>query len=228
MLEPNDAVRSQRLAVFAPDLIVEVTSVCDRACPGCYSPTLRTKEAPELTFLEHPEMYLGAEPLDAVLEELGGVVRTVSLRGGEPSRHPLLAELVAVARLRGLEVIIETHARWVLDDHERTTRWLMAFADPGVSLKVSYDRMHGLKPMELQRVLGRLDGAGVRWSIAITEPTFDAFLKTRAQCHGVPDERIVFQHKVTDHRLLVHPPLGTVDVGGTRKRALTVKAELGA
>jgi hypothetical protein len=52
------------LATFEPDLIVEVTSVWDRYCPGCYSPKIRTDAGPpELTALHRQEPHAFPRPL---------------------------------------------------------------------------------------------------------------------------------------------------------------------
>ncbi|WP_208349518.1 hypothetical protein [Pseudaestuariivita rosea] len=77
---------------FDPELIVEVTSVCDLNCPGCYSPTLRTTEKPEITFAQYPDMFMLPRTLAQALFSLHPAPRRLSLRGGEPSRHPLLEQ----------------------------------------------------------------------------------------------------------------------------------------
>lgn len=205
------------MGAFAPDVIVEVTTVCDRACPGCYSPTLRTREDPAAVHARHPELFLSPEALERVLEDLGELPGGISLRGGEPSRHPLLAALVEVSRRWATTVWVETHARFLLQPSPLVAEWLRALHHTNAIVKISYDRMHGLKEQQLRVVTEALDRATVRWMIAITEPDHESFARTRAGCAFVPDERVVFQHKVTDHRLLVQPRLGTIDVGGRRR-----------
>ena len=213
---------------FAPDLIVEVTTVCDRACPGCYSPTLRTHEDIEATHRSHPELFMSPETLDLAIVDLGERPDGMSLRGGEPSRHPRLAALIEVAARHTHRVWVETHARWLLGNNRFAAEWLSVLVRTGSIVKVSYDRMHSLSEPQLRAVVKALDEARVRWSVAITEPDSASFAATRRECAWIEDERVIFQHKVRDHRLLVEPRLGTIDVAGrhrarpTHKKALEV------
>ncbi|MCX4244098.1 hypothetical protein [Paraliomyxa miuraensis] len=202
---------------FTPDLIVEVTTVCDRACPGCYSPTLRTREDPAVVLAQNPELFLSPQTLEDALQGLGEPVNGLSLRGGEPSRHPLLSALVEVSRRWTYTVWVETHARFLLHDNQYAAGWLETLHRTESIVKISYDRMHRLKAEQLRVVIDALEQSRVRWMIAITEPDHESFARTRAECAWIDDEHVIFQHKVTDHRLLVQPRLGTIDVAGRRR-----------
>jgi organic radical activating enzyme len=222
----NDAVDLSQLATFLPDLIVEVTSVCDRACPGCYSPTIRSSAAPDTLLREHPDAYLSPERLGKAFRDLNERDLRVSLRGGEPSRHAQLLDLVATADEFCKETYVETHARWLLTDEPHVAIWLAGFREFQTVVKVSFDRMHSLSHEQLRAITDRLSEAQVRWVVAITEPTAQDFERTRALCPWVPEDKLIFQEKVRDHRLLVEPRLGTVSVDGSRKQRLTTKSAM--
>ncbi|NVB40112.1 hypothetical protein G6O69_19860 [Pseudenhygromyxa sp. WMMC2535] len=211
---------------FSPDLIVEVTSVCDRKCPGCYSPTLRTTDDLEETFRARPELFLDARTLSAALAQLPEMPGGIALRGGEPSRHPALESLIVASRRFSARVWVETHARWLLEPDALGRRWLAVLRDTGSIVKISFDRMHALRREQLEAVCETLGAHGVDWIIAITEPTLEKFSISRQACAWVDDDKVVFQEKVTDHRLLVQPRLGTLDVGGSLQRQPTAKLSL--
>ncbi len=222
-MEMSETESSADLSLFTPDLVVEVTSVCDLNCPGCYSPTLRTTEDPEKTYREHPEMFLSADQLREAVLGMPIQPESMSLRGGEPSRHPELASVIEVAAETTSKVWVETHARWLADDSPRRRRWVEVLRATNTIVKVSFDKMHHLRTDVLQRITDTLEAENLRWMIAITEPDLPSFERTRQRCHWVGDERIHFQQWVTDHRLLVHPPLGTLTVVGQVQAHPTAK-----
>ncbi|WP_208349536.1 hypothetical protein [Pseudaestuariivita rosea] len=111
-------------------------------------------------------------------------------------------------------VWVETHARWLAVDDARRRDWIDCFRQTNAIVKVSFDKMHHLRTDILREITTVLDAEGLRWMIAITEPDEASFLKTRNRCDWVEDRRITFQKLVTDHRLLVSPPLGTLSMIG--------------
>ncbi|NSX55807.1 4Fe-4S cluster-binding domain-containing protein [Parasulfitobacter algicola] len=209
----ND-IRKTEVFCFDPELIVEITSVCDLNCPGCYSPTLRTTEKPEITLAQHPDMFMQPAALAKALSNLNPTPRSLSLRGGEPSRHPLLADLIRVSADVCETVWVETHARWLAVNDDRRRDWIQTFKQTNAIVKVSFDKMHHLRTDILRDITDVLEAEDLRWMIAITEPDQASFQKTRNRCDWVEDHRITFQEFVTDHRLLVSPPLGTLSVAG--------------
>jgi organic radical activating enzyme len=154
--------------------------------------------------------------------------KSVSLRGGEPSRHPQLADLIKVSAQICETVWVETHGRWLCDESETRKEWIDAFKSTGAIVKVSFDRMHHLRTDLLKRITDCLERNDLRWMIAITEPDQASFDKTRQRCDWVPKERISFQKLVTSHNLLVNPPLGTLSVNGYLQAQPTAKAEFAA
>ncbi len=213
----------KRCLPFQPDLVAEVTLSCDRRCPGCYSPTLVTQDDPRQVIEARPELFLLPEVLDRLLGGLDEPALTVALRGGEPSRHPLLAALVEVAARHAQVVWVESHARWVLKEPAWSAGWLETLARTEAVLKISYDRMHALKPATLREITTRLDRSRVAWNVAITEPTEGEFLRARAACPWIPEEYFIFQKKVRNHNELVHPRLGTIDPTGGRADGVTAQ-----
>lgn len=207
---------------FNPDLIVEVTGICDRACAGCYAPNLISKFSPEELFREKPEMFLTAEQLNFTLNGLKTKIESVALRGGEPSRHPYLADLLAVAHQHSKKVCVETHGRWVLNEAESLTQ---VSAKLGTILKISFDRMHGLSADELRTITDRLSKVRVEWIVAITEATESEFIKTRELCNWIPNEKIIYQKKASSLHDLIEPRIGVIKLNGNLARTLTTKRD---
>jgi len=208
---------------FHPDLIVEVTGVCDRACAGCYAPNLISKYSPEDLFREKPEMFLMSEGLNATLTEMKANIDSIALRGGEPSRHPYLSNLLRVAHKHSRNVYVETHGRWILNNGE--SELLQVCAELGTILKISFDRMHGLSSDELKGIINRISKEQAAFLIAITEATDEDFLKTRALCDWVPDENIIHQKKAKSLHELIEPRIGVVKLSGKLARTLTTKRD---
>jgi len=209
---------------FQPDLIVEVTGVCDRACAGCYAPNLISKFSPEELYKEKPELFLTANRLSESLIDLKKNIGSIALRGGEPSRHPHLSDLLKVAHENAKDVYIETHARWVLNQPESNTL-LETCKDLSTVIKISFDRMHGLSQSELKSITDKLSSAQVQYVIAITEVNESVFNATRALCAWIPNEQIIFQKKTTKSHELVSPTIGIINLIGSLSRNLNVRNE---
>jgi hypothetical protein len=212
---------------FHPDLVVEATNVCDRVCPGCYAPNVLAK--PGATAAPRAAVFLDPHHLWTLLAELSSWVRKplgiVAIRGGEPTLHPQVHELIAAAAAHALEVYLETHGRWLLQD-DVPGRWrelLATLRRTGATLKVSFDSMHGLAVHELAAITAQLDGAGIPYVIAITEATPTAFEVTARVLPSTLSGRLLYQRKATRLSELVCPPLGVISAAGTLTSTLTAK-----
>lgn len=207
---------------FQPDLIVEVTGACNRACSGCYAPNVVAKDATEV-FAKRPELFLKTEDLNNALSEISPV-EIASIRGGEPTLHPELPSIINMVATRAKEVFLETHARWLMaDDFIPYMNLLKAIAENGIIVKISFDKMHGLKAEELQRITHFLKWHDVDFRIAITEASLADYIATRSLCSFVKDEKIIYQPKVTRAEELVKPTVGTINVRGELKATLNHK-----
>ena len=209
---------------FQPDLIVEVTGVCDRACSGCYAPNMISKFSPVELYRVKPEMFLTSDRLDDVLSGLKSNADSIAIRGGEPSRHPYLTDILRIAHKKAKQVYVETHARWVLDESQ-AANILTVCSDLGTTIKVSFDSMHGLSANDLKAITDRLSTAKIQWVVAITENTEDKFLAIRALCPWVLDNRIIFQKKAASLHELIEPRIGIIKLNGNLSRTLTVKSD---
>lgn len=209
--------------VFHPDIIVEVTSVCDRQCSGCYAPNLLSKEDPEVLFRAKPELFLSPEKLRATLSQMNANhptgIQSISLRGGEPSRHPGLPAILSVANSFSSEVYLETHGRWILTANSDNAI-LSTCKSNGTYIKLSFDRMHGMDAPTLQKSVELLSEHHVRWMVAITEANLADFQRTRGLCPWVADDRIIFQTKVTRGEDLIQPKLGVIHLDGSVSNSL--------
>jgi organic radical activating enzyme len=214
----------QTLNKFIPDVIAEITTACDRRCPGCYSPTLVSSESPEDLYRQHPELFMNPELFDNLLQSLQKRDLIISLRGGEPSRHLRLADMIHVASRYCKKIYVETHARWILNERNNLTQlWIEIFRKHKVITKISFDSMHALKSESLEQITKTLNRSCVAWQIAITEESYEEFLKARMMCKWIPDDRIIFQHKVKNHNELIQPRFGIISTQGIISGQLTSK-----
>jgi len=213
-----------KFRTFNPDLIVEVTGVCDRACAGCYAPNLISQFTPEELFLTKPEMFLTTKQLTTTLTELTSKPESIALRGGEPSRHPFLTDLLDVAHKYSRNVFVETHGRWILNKTE-SAHIIQTCAKLGTVLKISFDRMHGLSADELLAITNRLTQGSVDWVIAITEINENEFTMTRNLCDWIPTEKIIYQKKASSLHDLIEPRIGVIKLNGNLSRTLTTKKD---
>lgn len=207
---------------FQPDLIVEVTGACNRACSGCYAPNVVAKNAAEV-FSKRPELFLKTETLNNALSEVP-FVSSASVRGGEPTLHPELPSILKMISTRAKNIFLETHARWIIEkSFIPYISLLKSIVDNGIIVKISFDKMHGLKTEELHRIIHFLDWHDVDFRIAITEPTLADYMSTRSLCSFVKDEKIIYQPKATNAEELVMPTVGTINVRGELKATLNHK-----
>lgn len=208
---------------FQPDLIVEVTGACNRACVGCYAPNVVAKDAASI-YETRPELFIGVTALNNAWNDLSEFPRVTAIRGGEPTLHPELAALLKTVAIHSDHVYLETHGRWLMEeDFIPYMELLEAIKTNRIIVKISFDKMHGLKAGELQRMTHFLSWHDVNYQIAITESSLTEFMATRSLCSFVKDEQIIYQPKAVTESELVKPLIGTINVRGELKRTLTHK-----
>ena len=215
---------------FRPEVIVEVTMVCDRACSGCYAPNLISHDDPEISLRRHPELFLKPDALRERLSELttstARQLTSISFRGGEPTRHPKLPALIDEALRFTRQLFIESHARWVLPQRGAATSFgalMKALARRRAVLKISFDSMHDMSARELRDLTQYLDRNRVNWLVAITEPDRERFDEQRVRCDWIPDSKIVFQTKAVRSSDLYVPPLGVIRPDGKHFSSLSTR-----
>ncbi|MGK5084770.1 radical SAM protein [Bdellovibrionota bacterium FG-1] len=208
---------------FEPDLIVEATSVCDRQCSGCYAPNVISRENPLKLLADRPDLFLAPARLEEALRTLSSspdmTLQTIGIRGGEPTRHPAIAEI-----LRGLKrhstaaLFLETHGRWIMDkcgdECGERAALLAVLLETGTTVKLSFDRMHGLSAGALQIITRTLAAHGIQFCIAITEPDDASFTTARESCAWIADDRIIFQRKADAKDSLVRPKYAVIRTDG--------------
>lgn len=225
--------------VFEPDLIIEATSVCDRSCLGCYAPNVVSSTDAKDLFVRSPSLFLQPSDLQLVIDRYtdepnGARAKTVSIRGGEPTRHPKLIELLEILSPSTELIYLETHGRWLLQSsridietsRERnsgTTALLRALAESQGFVKISFDRMHGLSVSGLQSMISVLDHHSIGWVIAITEATHNQFKQTREQIAFVPNRQIISQTMARSRSELRSARLGILGTDGVVKSQLSTK-----
>jgi organic radical activating enzyme len=200
---------------FIPDLIIEVTGACNRACVGCYAPNVVSNKGAIALFDNNPELFLGVLALNNAMNELQEFPLVTSIRGGEPTLHPKLPILLLIASKKSDKVFLETHGRWLLPKNVDThIELIQSIKKNNVIVKISFDKMHGMKEAELKEITEFLNLNGIRFRIAITEATLADYLETRSFCSWVSDDKIIFQQKAIREEELVKPWIGTINVRG--------------
>ena len=209
---------------FIPDRIIEVTGACNRACVGCYAPNVVSNEGATALFEKRPELFLGVMALKNALNELERLPSVTSIRGGEPSLHPKIAVLLMMASRHSDQVMLETHGRWLLPENVASNKELIkVIKDNGIIVKISFDKMHGMKKDELQKITDFLNWHEIDYRIAITENTLADYIATRSVCYWVDEDKIIFQQKAKTELELVKPLIGTINVRGELKKTVTHK-----
>jgi organic radical activating enzyme len=207
---------------FKPDLVIEATSVCDRACAGCYAPNVVSKESSINLLNTKPSLFLFPEYLALAISELDLEKKIVSIRGGEPTRNPLLSEILLTLEKSGARLYLETHGKWLIDEKDQEPL-LRALTLTDANVKISFDSMHGTSAEELAAMVSILRKHTIRFSIAITEASPESFLKSLALLNSFAFNEIYFQVKATTNEALVRPSIGIVGVEGNLKTNLSSK-----
>ena len=211
--------------MFQPDLIIEATATCDRACAGCYAPNVTVAKSDAAVFYsEHPELFLNPNVVETSLSALPRTPTLISIRGGEPTQHPELAAIIQSCLKHAKTVVLETHGRWLLPkDVAHYKALLPVLMQSNVVIKLSFDQMHGLSVDDLKTITDILGFNNLQYLIAITEPDDASLRSSRARCSWIPDDNIVYQPKAATLKDLTAPPLGVLTVKGSLVRTLTVK-----
>lgn len=210
---------------FSPDLIIEVTSACNRSCSGCYAPNVTTSQSAEELMRNQPNLFLSLDALDSLISFWDqSLPEVVSIRGGEPSLHPELFAILKNLRFFSKERVLETHGRWLLKDERKNYETLISsLVEFNVTVKISFDSMHRLQPIQLQEITSFLDSLGVKYLVAITEPNEEEFRKTLTLIPWVNEQQVIFQLKATSSDALIKPLFGVVNVAGFLSGSLNSK-----
>ena len=209
---------------FFPELIIEVTSACNRACVGCYAPNVVTNKPASELYEERPELFLDIIKLNDAINSLHEIPSITCIRGGEPSIHPKLSNLLNIAHRRSVDVMLETHARWLLPENVGEYSSLVEkIKSLGTIVKISFDKMHGLSVEQLKSITDFLEINHIDYRIAITESSLSEYLVTQSLCSWVSTEKIIFQLKSTTSQGLIRPQIGVINVKGELERNLKSK-----
>ena len=213
---------------FLPDLVVEVTKACNKACNGCYAPNILVPKNIDTEYLNtnYPGTFLSLTNLNDSLVQLDQSSLIIAVRGGEPSLHPKLGGILIMLSRKSRQVYLETHARWLLSkERSRYKELIQTISESKTIVKISFDSMHGMKVSELKEITTFLESVGIRYLVAITEETIEALLAAKASCDWISSDQIVFQFKGKTEQELIKPTVGVINVEGELKKSLTNKFE---
>jgi uncharacterized radical SAM superfamily Fe-S cluster-containing enzyme len=143
--------------------VFSITNSCDLNCPICF-----TYNRPDQGYFMQPEEF--AQHIDFVISATGGV-DLINITGGEPTRHPRLLELLALARRPEIgRITMNTNGLRLAED-EALARGL---AELGVYAVLSLDtfdaersrRLHGRDIVaHKRRALDMLQRCGVQTTL---------------------------------------------------------------
>lgn len=224
VISAKNSSREIEVKEFKPDLIIEVTGVCNRSCQGCYAPNVVSKEAASELVKKTPEKFLSMENLQQTLLNLEEAPSLISIRGGEPTLHPDLPSMLSTIRYFGKVIALETHGRWLLkNEREQYSTLISSLQSSGTVVKVSFDSMHGTRTSELMEILSALKQKGIAYLVAVTEYTFEDFEVVKSSIPWVSEDKIIFQKKAKQASELVSPSIGVINVKGELNSGLTSK-----
>lgn len=210
---------------FNPDLVVEVTSACNRSCSGCYAPNVVSSKSAQDLMATQPSLFLNVQELERQImfwEET--LPETVSFRGGEPSLHPHISEILTLNRYFAKTLVLETHARWLLkEQRDEYQNLITAIITNNVIVKISFDSMHRLNADKLKEITNFLNEIGVRYLVAVTEKNETDYLATKALAPWVIESSFIFQKKAETVDELIQPRMGIINVSGKKVGALNNK-----
>lgn len=201
---------------FIPDLIIEVTSACNRSCSGCYAPNVVSTESARDLMEQQPNLFLSVSDLEKTIMTWDqSLPETISIRGGEPSLHPQISEILKAIKFFGQKLVFETHGRWLLAEQRSQYESLISsIVSNDAIVKISFDSMHRLAPEKLKEITTFLEDLKIRYLVAVTEMDENSFLSTRSLASWVPNSAFIFQKKAGSADELVKPNLGVINVSG--------------
>ena len=121
--------------------LVEITDSCNLRCPVCYSAS-----GPER--LEHRPLSLIEKMLDAVVRNEGRP-DVVQISGGEPTLHPDLFTIIAMAKARPIRhLMLNTNGLRIAQDPDFARR--LADADPDLEIYLQFDSFERTALLDLR------------------------------------------------------------------------------
>ena len=128
----------------------------------------------------------------------------------------------------GKQVVLETHGRWLLpESREDYNLLIQAAVENSITIKISFDSMHGLKAEQLKLITSFLDSQNFDFLVAITEETLQGFSETKALATWIEDSKFIYQEKASSAKDLVKPALGVISVSGKLNGELKSKLASG-
>lgn len=228
MVVSTEDIGWAKVKAFIANLIVEVTSVCNRACTGCYAPNVVSNKSAAELMEKDASLFLDHNQLDAIFDNWTSYFpEIVSIRGGEPSLHPQVVLIFEKLKKISKTLIFETHGRWLLEKNRFSYKDLISGVKRNdVTVKISFDSMHGLKADELREMTDFLTVQEIPFLVAITELTEIEFLQTRSLCSWIESDKIIFQKKSRTLENLIKPSIGVINAKGEFQENLTAKFDI--
>ncbi len=202
---------------FNPDLVVEVTNVCNKSCPGCYAPNIITTKSNTKT--NKNGKFLRASDLENTWLNIPDV-DTVAIRGGEPTLNPEILNIISYISTRAKHVYLETNGDWIKDGDDL----INSVKNSNLIVKLSVDSMHGSSIEETRKRIEKLKRHSIKSMIAVTEEdltTFELFIEMHLSDFEGP---ILFQRKAKKIQDILKPRIGVLNTQGQLVNTVSVKS----
>jgi drug/metabolite transporter (DMT)-like permease/organic radical activating enzyme len=193
--------------IFAPEVLIETTNVCNKKCKGCYAANIYNQAFNESNFLN-------VETFEAAIAKVPLTVKSIAIRGGEPTLNKKLPEIIAIASNKFDEIFLETNGEWLLEGRE-FNKLFKSCKNHNVTIKISFDTMHGLAPEKLNLMVTKLENFNIKYLVAITEKNKYDFLNFIKSIPFVKLDKIYFQQFATSiSEVMMESCIGVINYSG--------------
>ncbi|MEM2021156.1 MAG: radical SAM protein [Zestosphaera sp.] len=144
------------------ELMVEVTTACNYACPHCFRFSIKGFRTCYMDLRLYHDM------LDSALE--AGVKRVVFSGWGEPTVHPNILEMIGEAKGRGMVIVLNTNGSRLDELSEGLVK--LGVDEVFVSIsppELSRDTLQGVKQLRTRRLLKRAEKPVVKAIYTVTK-----------------------------------------------------------
>lgn len=146
------------------ELMVEITTACNYACPHCFRFSIKDFRTCYM------DLKLYREVLNSALD--AGVEKITFSGWGEPTAHSDIIEIVEEAKKRGLVVVLNTNGSKLNELSADLVRLGVDEVFVSISLpELSQNTLQGLKHLRTQRILKRAEKPIIKAIYTVTKPS---------------------------------------------------------
>lgn len=202
---------------FKPDLIIEVTNVCNKNCKGCYASNVDLNSGKESNL--SPELLnLSLQSL-LILEELN----TISIRGGEPTLNQDIDKIILrLEKFSFDKIYLETNGDWI----QENSPLLLKLENSKVIIKLSTDKMHAIPAQIITKRVDLLKKYKLNFLLAVTDESLEKCIEFVTEHYPNVNAPFIFQKKAYSTNELIQPTYGVLNSKGVLSKTLTTKFKI--